>query len=222
MTTIGEAISRVRGIFKAVKENAFLTDRFIYSLILKYAKAIVARQSNERKIFSNNSLFEPLPFVEMIEVDPIEADCAGIESGCVIMRSEKKLPKLFHSRRGPLISKVFSIDNSAELFSTTPASYINMQKSTSAKYNKTLYYWFRNGYIYTPHKIEALMVEGLWEESLDNFCNLNDQDCTIMQEKTFNIPDDLFAEIEQMAENEMLTSGKIPSDNIDDKQNILR
>ena len=40
--------------------------------------------------------------------------------------------------------------------------------------------------------------------------------------KPFNIPDDLFAEIEQMAENEMLTSGKLPSDNMDDKQNILR
>ena len=31
MTTIGETISRVRNTLKAVKEDAFLTDRIIYS-----------------------------------------------------------------------------------------------------------------------------------------------------------------------------------------------
>ena len=31
MTTIGEVISRVRNTLKAVKEDAFLTDRTIYS-----------------------------------------------------------------------------------------------------------------------------------------------------------------------------------------------
>jgi len=222
MTTVGEAVSRVRGIFKAVKENAFLTDRFIYSIILKYGKTIISRQSNERKILGNSSLFEPLPFVEMIEVDKIEADCAGLAIGCIIMRTEKKLPKIFHNRRGPLISKVFSIDTSEEFYMTTPATYISMQKSSNFKYNKTKYYWFKNGYLYTPTYTEAIAIEALWEDPLDGFCNLNDTDCTIMQDKPFNIPDDLFAEIEQMAENEMLTSGKLPSDNMDDKQNILR
>ena len=50
MTTVGEATSRVRNILKAVKEDPFLTDRFLYSLIMKYAKTLIRRQENEGKI----------------------------------------------------------------------------------------------------------------------------------------------------------------------------
>ena len=35
MTSIGEAISRVRNTLKAVKEDPFLTDRVIYSSLIK-------------------------------------------------------------------------------------------------------------------------------------------------------------------------------------------
>jgi hypothetical protein len=38
MTTVGEAISRVRNTLKAVKEDPFLTDRTIYFSLIKYAK----------------------------------------------------------------------------------------------------------------------------------------------------------------------------------------
>jgi hypothetical protein len=46
MTTIGEAISRVRGVLKIVKQESFTTDRFIYSIISKYAKTLIRRQDN--------------------------------------------------------------------------------------------------------------------------------------------------------------------------------
>ena len=38
MTTIGETISRVRNTLKAVKEDAFLTDRIIYSSLFPKTK----------------------------------------------------------------------------------------------------------------------------------------------------------------------------------------
>ncbi len=63
MTTIGETISRVRNVVKGVKEDAFLTDRFLYSMILKYAKMLIRRQDNENKIMRFQSLFERLPCV---------------------------------------------------------------------------------------------------------------------------------------------------------------
>jgi len=44
MTTVGEAISRVRNVLKAVKEDPFMTDRFIYSIILKHSKALLKRE----------------------------------------------------------------------------------------------------------------------------------------------------------------------------------
>jgi hypothetical protein len=43
-----------------------------------------------------------------------------------------------------------------------------------------------------------------------------------MQEKAFNLPDYLFAEMEQMSTQELMTLAKIPVDQSDDKQNIIR
>ena len=67
MVNIGETISRVRNLLKSVKEDAFLTDRMIYSVILKYAKLFVQRQDNDNKIMRYQTLFEVLPCVDLIE-----------------------------------------------------------------------------------------------------------------------------------------------------------
>ena len=83
-TTIGDSVSRVRNLVKGVKEDAFLTDRFIYSLIIKYAKLLIKRQDNENKIMRFQSLFETVPCIELITVDKVEACCTGIRTNCTI------------------------------------------------------------------------------------------------------------------------------------------
>lgn len=222
-STNGESISRVRGIIKAANEDSFMTDRFVYSIIAKYAKTILERQQNQKKLMGHDDLFEMLPFVEMIEVNKIEADCAPIKSTCTILRTEKKLPEMFKGKKGPLIRKVYSIDGSKTFIKTTPAQYIELTNSTSFKYNNTYYYWFKNGYLYVPGvEVEAIMVEALWEGLLDGFCTLNDDDCRAMQDRPFPLPGYLFAEVEQMAEREFGIPMGIPDDGADDGQNILR
>jgi len=52
MTTIGEAISRVRNTLKAVKEDPFLTDRNIYFLITKYGKTLIKREDNQFRLMN--------------------------------------------------------------------------------------------------------------------------------------------------------------------------
>jgi hypothetical protein len=223
MNTIGESIARVRGILKGSNEDSFLTDRFVYSIISKYAKVILRRQQNQKKLMGHDELFEMLTFVDLIDVDKIEADCAPLKSGCTIKRTAKKLPKLFNGSRGPMIRKVYSIDGSYDFESTSPAAYIAISNSTNFKYNKQKYYWFRNGYLYLPDtEVEAIMIEGLWEDTLDGFCSTDEEDCTPMQDKTFPLPEYLFAEVEQMAEQEFGMTVRLPDDGADDGQNILR
>ena len=48
-TTIGEVISRIRGQVKAEVQDAFVTDRYVYSLVTKYAQLFMRRQD-----FANN------------------------------------------------------------------------------------------------------------------------------------------------------------------------
>ena len=224
MSTIGESVSRVRGILKASNEDSFLTDRFVYSIIAKYGKALIKREQNKRKLMDNDELFSILPFVELIEVDKIEADCAPIKSNCIIKRTKNKLPKMVNGARGPLIRNVYSIDGSYDFKQSTPLNYISLSKSTNFKYNKQKYFWFRNGHLYFPDlEGKAIMIEAIWEDSLGGFCVLGeDEECLLMQDKDFPLPDYLFAEIEQMAEQEFGIGIPIPDSGKDDNQEVLR
>ncbi len=117
-TTVGQSVSRVRNLLKAVKEDAFITDRFLYSLIIKYAKLYIKRQDTENKIMRFQSLFETIPCLELIEVDKVEACCTGIKSNCTIHRTKDRLPEVLEGAYGPLFRSIASIDRSVELYKT--------------------------------------------------------------------------------------------------------
>jgi hypothetical protein len=98
-----------------------------------------------------------------------------------------------------------------------------MSKSTSFKYNQTKYYWYKNGYLYFPNiDWDAVSVEGMFEDSIEGFCNIEDESCKKAQDRTFTAPDYLFTEIEQLTQQELMTLGKIPADTGDDSKNIMR
>ena len=81
MAKISEVISRIRGQVKAEVQDAFVTDRYVYSLIIKYAQVLMRRQDFANKLMKFNSVWKSLPFVELIDVDKVEASCSGIQSG---------------------------------------------------------------------------------------------------------------------------------------------
>lgn len=222
METIGGTISRVRNIVKAVKEDAFLTDRHIYSIILKYAKLYIKRQDNENKIMKFHSLFEALPCVDLIEIDKVEACCAGIKSNCTIMRTKDRLPLLFEGTFGPLFRTISSIDSSIKVFKTYPSIYVSMANTTTFKYNKNKYYWFLDGYLYFPNLVwDAVRIEGLWEDSIEHF-KCNGDPCKSKLDDPTHIPDYLFAEIESAVLKDLGLQVNIPTSIEDDKENPLR
>ena len=94
MTTIGSVVSRLRGQVKAEVQDAFVTDRYVYSLIQKFAQLLIRRQDSANKLKKFNAVWKTLPFVELITVDKVEAECTGIKSGCTIKRTKDKLPNM--------------------------------------------------------------------------------------------------------------------------------
>ena len=80
MATIADVISRIRGQAKAEVQDAFVTDRYIYSLVIKSAQLLMRRQDHANKLMKFNSVWKALPFVEMIEVDKIEAGCTAMRN----------------------------------------------------------------------------------------------------------------------------------------------
>jgi hypothetical protein len=224
MTTIEEAISRVRNTLKAVKEDPFLTDRTIYYSIIKYGRTLLKREDNQNRLMRISSLFTVLPFVELISVDKIEAGCTGVYSGCYFKRTKDKLPDLFEGMFGPLLRTVSSIDGSIELFRTEPGTFVSISKSTNFKYNKKHYFWYANGYLYLPNvEWEAIRVEGIFEgDQADFLCPTDENQCKIKQEMQLPFPEYLFSEIEQFVLQELNMTVKLPQDQGDDGQNVLR
>ena len=221
MTTIGEVISRIRNQIKAVDADSFITDRVIYSNIMKYAKMYIKRQDAITSRAKFNSLFTRLPCVELIEVDRVEA-CCDINSGVIVMRTKEKLPGVLDGASGPLLRFVGSIDTSVEAFRTTPQLYNALQKTSGAKYNTKKYYWILNGYLYLPNvSWEGVAIDAIFEGILNGFtCS---DPCAPAQNQLLNIPGELFAQIEQMVINDFLRSSQINTDPAPaDKQSLLR
>jgi hypothetical protein len=220
MTSIGEAISRVRNTLKAVKEDPFLTDRQIYFLLTKYAKTLIKREDNQFRLMKISSIFKVLPYVELIDVDKVEAGCIGVYSHCYFKRSKDKLPTILDGMFGPIIRTVSSIDGGIEMFRTDPGTWVSITKSTTYKYNKRPYFWYLNGYIYVPNvDWDAIRIEAIFENDVPT-CD-SDQ-CQLIQDQPLNIPEYLFSEVEQFVMKELTITTQLPIDNADDSQNVLR
>ena len=220
MTTIGEAISRVRNTLKAVKEDPFLTDRTIYFSLMKYSQTLIKREDNQFRLMKMSQIFQVLPYVELIDVDKIEAGCVGVYSECYFKRSKDKLPSILNGMFGPIIRTTSSIDGSIEMFRTDPGTWISMTKTTTFKYNKRPYFWYLNGYIYCPNiDWDAIRIEAIFE---NNAPNCDTDPCLIQQDQPLNIPEYLFSEVEQFVVKELTMAIQVPGDGADDSQNVLR
>lgn len=220
MNTIGEAISRVRNNIKAVDTDSFITDRLIYSNIIKYAKLYIKQQTAQSVQSRFNSLYVKLPCVDLIEVDKVEA-CCEVKSGVLIKRTKDRLPGVLEGAGGLLLRTVASVDGSEEVFRTTPQFYNAQQKTSAAKYNKTKYYWFLDGYLYIPNvDWDSIAIEGIFESKLAPTC---EDPCRAVQDQYLNIPSDLFAQVEQQVINDFLRMAQINPDNQQgDNQSQLR
>ena len=219
MTTIGEAISRVRNTLKAVKEDAFLTDRTIYYSMIKYGQTLLKREDNQFRLMKISSIFNVLPYIELIDVDKVEASCIGVYSECYFKRSKEKLPTILNGMFGPLIRTTSSIDGTIEMFRTDPGTWVSMTRTTTWRYNTKKYFWFLNGYLYCPNTDwDAIRMEAIFEGVTDP-CT---EDCDIAQNKQLSLPAYLFSEVEQFVIKELTMTMSIPTDGSDDGQNSLR
>lgn len=210
---VGEAISRVRNQIKSVKQDANLTNRFLYSMIMKHARFFMHRQDNLNRIMKYNSVFQTLNHVELIIVDKAEAECYGVDTGCYFKRTKNKLPRMIEGYYGPLLRSVSSMDLSRQVIPTFPMTFQQISNQRTFKYNNKKYYWYLNGYLYFPNlEWDALRIEGVFEDDISAMnCDSTD-DCLFIQDQKINVPEFLFSEIEQLVIRDLGIMIQIPSD----------
>lgn len=221
--TKGNIVSKIRGMVKGGKADAFLTDRYIYALVLSFARVFIKRKDDSYKISRNSSLFQKLPGVPLIEVSKIEAGCIDIELCCTFRRTENKLPPIFEGMNGPIIRTVTSIDGSKNVNMVLPKVYTNLTKSIYYKYNKELYCWFIDGYLYFPNVTWPVVdIDAMWENDITSErCDAENCCITRQDEKCF-IPDDILADIEEPVRQKLMGLVQIPKDTLVDNQSNLR
>jgi hypothetical protein len=221
-TTIGDVLSRIRSQVKAVRQDALLTDRVIYSFVNKHAKWLLKREDSKNRLMAYSGILQSLQYVELIEVDKVEARCTGISSDCTIKRTKNKLPVFMQGYWGPLIRTISSLDGSEELQPTVPSSYVAMSKSKNFKYNNSKYFWYLNDYIYFPNlEWDAVRIEGIFEDDVSDFTCENDS-CVERSDQYLNVPDYLLGELEAAVFKDLAGMLQMPVDPINDKQNAAR
>lgn len=190
---------------------------------MKHAALFMRRQDSLNRIMKFNSVFQTLDFVELIEVDRIQAQCKGIKSGCTFKRTKHKVPAMMEGYYGPIIRSVTAIDLSEDVSPTFPNTFEQMSRQKTFKYNKKKYFWYLDGHLYFPNlEWDAVRIEGVFEGNVSRFnCDVTD-DCKYIQDNAFNIPQFLFAEIEQNVIRDLGGTLQVPQDIQHDNRNLAR
>lgn len=190
--TIGGAISRVRNDFRLVHADARVTNKYIYALLDDRAAKAIKEESDKKRLTKIDAIWQTLDCQELIDV-PTTDDCCKFQSNCTIKRTKDKIPFLYEDSSGVLIRSVTSIDYSQELQPIKLSEWLR-KKEINNKFDKTLYFFYRNGYLYFPNlNWKLITVSGLFKDNVDKYnkCDGEDTDpvCTSKLDDKWPVPE---------------------------------
>jgi hypothetical protein len=222
-TRIGDVTSRIRAGIKAERQDSWLTDKFLYSLFLKYAALRIKQLDEKGRLYAFSSIFETLDYVKLEECDWVEAGCSGIKSYRTFRRTCDPLPMFMEGKFGPMVRSITSLDGRTPFQMTSLDNYVLISKQQSHRYNTTKYCWWLNDRLYFPDTpYPAIRIEGMFQEDISKFkCNYDDC-CKRRQDQSLNVPDYILADIEKMILAELNGEMHIASDYQHDAQSITR
>lgn len=220
---IKDVVSRIRELTKNVRQDSFTTDRAIYMLFKKHAAIVMKRLDEKNKLMAFNAVFETLDYVELEEVDKVEANCMNIKSYATFRRTKETLPIFTEGAWGPMCRSITAIDGSDSVQFTTLDMYNLMSKNRNFRYNKEKYCWYLNDRFYFPNvNWPAVRVEGIFEGDISKFKCCSDEKCTPRQEQSLNVPDYILQEVEASVLRDYGLSLQIPADQVHDNINNNR
>ena len=224
--TIGDMCSRVRNLIKANKQDTFLTDKSIYMLFKKHSALVMKRLDEKGKLTKFSSVFETLDYVELCEVDKVEASACNWapKSYATFRKTKLQMPMFTEGVYGPMVNSVTSVDGTTIYKMIRNSDIFNLiQADKNNKYNTTQYCWYLNDRLYFGNtNAPAVRIEGLFEDDISAFKCCYEDRCKRRQDQSLNVPDFILGEIEGMMLKDLGMQIQLPSDNANDLQNKLR
>ncbi len=215
MATARYHISTVRSSHKLLGTDSIITDRAILAELRVSTILLVKRETDKRKLWATDTLFQSLPCLEMKEVSISE--CCEFVDDCTISRSKFKLPRMSEGNYQYLIQGAWSINamggKGQKFKEITINRYINLLKLPVIK--KQMYYWIVDNYLYTNNpNLQALRLAAFFEEDIPNEimypdCNCGveptlDDLCKNPLDKEFPLPGYLSEQVLQMVSQKLL------------------
>lgn len=174
MSTVRDAISRVRTTNKLLSSDNIISDRAIAAELKSKAIMLIRRETNLRRLWSTSTIFNEIPCLEMEQV-PL-ADCCEYRSDRLIARSKHKLPKISEGIYGYLIQWVMNIEKRVKLDEMSINRYVNYLKINPN--GKKPVYWIDNRFLYVSDP-DALVVSisGYFEDDIPKYLLFPDCPC---------------------------------------------
>lgn len=178
MATLRNLVSTTRSSHKLLSTDSMLTDRAIAAELKTSTFLLVKRETNLRKLWATDTVFTPIPCLELMEVSISE--CCDYSDPCTIARSKYKLPRISEGNYQYLIQGVYSINamsgRGKKITEITVNRYLNLLKLPIIK--KDIYYWIMNGYIYvTNPMLQAVRMSAMFEEDVPNEILFGEECC---------------------------------------------
>jgi hypothetical protein len=219
--TVRAMISQVREIIKERYGDTRLSNKFTYSNLLKMAKILLKRESDNFKLLKYQTLYQSLKCVEVIEAPSIDP-CCGLKSYCSIWRTKDKLPELFEDSMGVLIMSVTSVDGSTEYdFKTVESIRRKMSNPWVKKYEDPTYCFFKDDYLYFTKRTLLVEIKGMFTRSIEKYNKCGgDIPCIKFLDEKFYIPGYLEEPLIKMTLEELTKIYKaLPEDQSVNKNN---
>lgn len=219
--TIGESIARVRTLLKANSVDAFITDRFIWSLISKHADFSIFKYRHSSNIISSPDLYTTLFGFELEEQDLLAMSCLYIPglnncNSVKIYKSKEKLPSIRVINDKWLIKSVTSVDFSFVFTQVSFGNFSLLLNNRFRKFSRDNYYAVDDGYLYIfdlsgkEEGTYAVNITAAFSDAshvaIKNMCYDCDKPCVFVQDGSAGIPSSLMSEIEAAVLQDILST----------------
>lgn len=223
--TVGELIGSVRGRLKSNRQDALITDRYIYNLFIKYSDAILLKYSRSIISLNSDDLYTFTDAIPLKDVSVLDLACFdAISEFCDRLKmSTIEIPEVRRITERYMIRGVYSVDRSVRFTQTSFSRYIYQRRNRYSRLYNDIYYVYENNRIYILNKdIDYVVMEASFTDSVrGSMCGTSDR-CKSPRDSKLLYPASLIAEAENMVVSSILNSFNIPQDANDDKKSIQR
>lgn len=208
MTSLSNAISQIKNAFRLIHADKRITNKYIFSLLEKHAFWVIKRESDKMTLIKTDNIWQTLNCVDTIDV-PTTDPCCKFTSKCKILRTKDPLPEVYEDSWGILLKHVSSIDNSQDLHPIKMSEWTRKLDNVNFKYDKTQYYFYKNGYLYFPNADwEMVSITGYFKEDIKkyNTCSGQEEECVDFLDTEWRVPNHLQSTIIDSVLKELSTT----------------